>query len=110
LNIDYSKLLGHRVDYLSIDIDPCIQSLTVLKMLPQTTRFSVITFEYELPNSMVQEDSRGYLHNLGYTMVINNVADCEDWYVDSTVVPYSIIEKYRSIKDTKQDPKELLSG
>ena len=110
LKLDYSNLLGARVDYLSIDIDPGEQSLAVLKLLPITTRFSVITFEYEMPYSNVQSESRRYLTELGYELVINNVGDFEDWYVDNIVVDRAIINKYKSIKDCKQDPKDILIG
>lgn len=108
LSLDYNALLGPRVDYLSIDIDPGEQSLAVLKLLPTTTRFSVITFEYTIPKSFVQTESRRYLEELGYELVINNVGNYEDWYVDNTVVDRAIINKYQSIKDTAQDPKDIL--
>ena len=82
--------------------------MAVLKLLPTTTRFSVITFEYEIPGSFVQQESRRYLTELGYEMVINNVGDFEDWYVDNTVITRAIIDKYKSIKDTIQDPRDIL--
>jgi hypothetical protein len=108
LSLDYTQLLGSRVDYLSIDIDPAEQSLAVLKLLPTTTRFSVITFEYEVPRSYVQQESRRYLNELGYELVISNVGNFEDWYVDIQAVDRAIIDKYQSIKDNIQDPKDIL--
>ena len=107
LSLDYDQLLGSRVDYLSIDIDTGEQSLSVLKMLTTTTKFSVITFEYEIPKSFVQEESRRYLTELGYEMVLKNLGDFEDWYVDPLVVDRAIIDKYKDLSDTKKEPRDI---
>jgi len=94
LTIDYKSLLPDRVDYLSIDIDPGEQSLEVLKLLPVSTRFNVITFEFETPNSYTKIESKRYLLELGYKLVIENVyymynnikCPLEDWYVDADML------------------------
>mgnify|MGYP006269433765 CR=1 FL=1 len=98
LTLDYPAMFRHtdRIDYLSIDIDPGEQSLAVLKMLPPTTRFSVITFEFENPVSEIKNESKRHLLELGYQLVVENVSivynglDCpfEDWYIDPTVISY----------------------
>ena len=95
LTVDYS-FLPPKVDYLSIDIEPGEQSLAVLKLLPATTRFSVITFEFERSGSIPKIESKRYLLELGYKLVVEDVyyvynnIQCpfEDWYIDPTTLNY----------------------
>jgi len=96
LTVDYELLLRgqNHIDYLSIDIDPGEQSLAVLKLLPTTTRFGVITFEFEQPGSDVKIESKRYLLELGYKLVVEDVyyvynnikCPLEDWYVDTDIL------------------------
>ena len=87
--LDRAGLLG-VVDYLSIDIEPPENTLHALKRLPHDkVKFRVITFEHDLytggqaPN--VRTESRRFLKELGYHMVVNDVGldgkSVEDWWV-----------------------------
>ena len=107
LKIDYNELLKkykfpNQIDYLSIDIEPSINTFDCLKMLPlDEYRFSVITFEHDFyagdPHN-VREDSRKFLSSFGYKLVCSNVSNhsdiypFEDWYVDPNVVNSEIFE------------------
>jgi hypothetical protein len=90
----FSKTLtSNRIDYLSLDIEPSINTLKVLMNIPlDKVRFSVITFEHDLylSGNEVMLKSRELLTNYGYTLVTSNVMsngrDFEDWYVDPRVV------------------------
>ena len=113
LNIDYELLLDGlptQIDYLQIDIDPAISSFESLKKLPhEQRRFSVITFETDLydNNKQIQEDSREFLCNLGYELVLGNVAiknhdshewiAFEDWYVDPLVIDPKLVNQFKNI-------------
>lgn len=90
-----------QLDYLSIDIDPAEATYKALLRLPlQEYRFSVITYEHDnyTTGPRMMNESRKYLHELGYQRVISNVLtrgrDFEDWYVDPTVIGRSIFEPY----------------
>jgi hypothetical protein len=99
------KLWGNktRVDYLSIDVDPAEQTLSILKKLPlKKYRFNVITYEHELYCAGVgpRNESRKILTDLGYELVAKDVENVggdpfEDWYVDPTTINKS---KYRKFK------------
>lgn len=78
------------VDYLQLDCDPAENTLKVLKKIPfDKYAFRVITFEhdnYNPENRGIQEQSRDYLLELGYKLVVANVStdknrSFEDWYV-----------------------------
>ena len=108
LTLDYKEAfekynLPKQIDYLSIDIEPSINTLNALKKLPlDEYRFSVITFEHDYysgdPHNVLGE-SRKLLTSLGYKLVATNISNSgtqypfEDWYVDPTVVSNDIIEK-----------------
>lgn len=92
-----------QIDYLSLDIEPAIQTLSVLKKLPlDKFRFSVITYEHDRyvsgPECMVE--SRKIFQSFGYVRVVSNVLwegrDFEDWYIDPNVVPAHVYQKYIS--------------
>lgn len=93
-----------QIDYLSVDIEPSINTFTALKKLPHKDyRFSVITFEHDYysgdPYNVLPE-SREFLKSLGYKLVGTNLScegtdyPYEDWYVDPNVVSNEIIEKF----------------
>lgn len=100
-----------QIDYLSLDIEPANQTLSVLKKLPlHKYRFSVITYEHDCyvsgPECMT--NSRKILEAFGYVRVISNVLwegrDFEDWYVDPNVVPQHVFQQYLS---SNVDPKVM---
>ena len=106
LTLDYTQLFeecgfSKQIDYLSIDIDPGEQSLAVLKMLPTEYRFSVITFEFERPGSIIETESRQYLKSLGYYLAKQDVGlpggtPFEDFYIDPNIVS---IEQLKNLKE-----------
>jgi glycosyltransferase involved in cell wall biosynthesis len=84
-----SAELPKVIDYLSVDIDPPVNSLAALKRLPHHEyRFRVITFEHDLAFGGDNERnlSREFLRGLGYRLVVGDVSWCdhvvEDWWVD----------------------------
>lgn len=120
LSVKYSEVIssegfGNRLDYLSLDIEPNIQTLTCLKMLPlDKFRFSVITFETDFYDTNtdkkiseeVRKESRSILDSLGYTLVagnlsnITNDAPFEDWYLDSTFFDKKTIDLFKRDNDS----------
>lgn len=97
-----------QIDYLQIDIEspidqggrpshPIGQPLNGLISLPLTQyRFTVICFEHEFmlhyKNASLRDAQREILNNLGYSLVVK--LGHEDWWVDSTVIPYSLYKYY----------------
>ena len=97
-----------QLDYLQIDIEspmdqggrpiaPIGQPLNGLISLPLTQyRFNVICFEHEFmihyKNASLRDAQREILNNLGYSLVAK--LGHEDWWVDSTVIPYSVYKYY----------------
>lgn len=112
--LDYKEILkdADRIDYLSLDIEPNIQTLNCLKLLPlETCRFSVITFETDVydkqPNSpYVLSESRRILLEAGYIRVCGNISEgdlsspFEDWYLDSTIFSEDIIKNFMRLDDS----------
>jgi hypothetical protein len=107
---DYLKYLREheypkQIDYLQLDIEPAEQTLKALKKIPLTEfRFSVITYEHDLyvdpANAVIKEEARTILNAFGYKMVLENVTAgktnriFEDWWVDPTVIPDSVITEF----------------
>lgn len=110
LEVDFEDLLSGmpgQIDYLQVDLDSTA-SLQALSRLPHRKyRFSLITFETDLfdNNQQLQIDSRKYLEDLGYELLISNVAvknyatntwePFEDWYVDPGVINSDLIKKFK---------------
>lgn len=119
LELDYMSVLidnfsEDRVDYLSLDIEPNINTLNCLKRLPlDKYRFTCITFESDWydtnspkeQNDFVRSESRKILNDLDYVLVAGNIANMttnfvmEDWYVDGRFVPNAVIEYLRRQSD-----------
>ena len=110
LTVNYSNFPKY-FDYLQIDIDPPVQSFAVLKKITEHIRFSVITFEHDYcmafardkrfrelfiteKNHLVREQSRDYLKSLGYLMIVPNINNQEDWWVDPNMILAEIINSY----------------
>jgi len=101
MKVDWKPILEkyhapQRIDFLQIDIEPAINTLTALRQIPfNHYRFTVITFEHDLylapSNARIKLDAKSLLEGHGYLLVKDNVKDYlgrefEDWYVDSEYV------------------------
>ena len=109
LTTDYTELLtrhglGPVIDYLSCDIEPQELTLQALQTIDHTAyRFRVITFEHDHYNGgqgpRVREDNRTYLRNLGYHLLVGDVAHqgnlVEDWWVDPDLVDKDIMARLK---------------
>lgn len=103
LTVDYEMCLEEAgmprvIDYLSVDIDPPANSLKALQRLPHHKyRFRVITFEHDYSFGGVKErsESRAFLKDLGYQLVVSDVSwgdhVVEDWWVDPTNTDQQIV-------------------
>jgi hypothetical protein len=113
--IDYVKVFNELkyptiIDYLQIDCDPSEVSFNVLKKIPfDMYDFKVITFEhdhYQDETGEVRENSRKYLQQKGYTLILTNIGKddiaVEDWWVNPKHVD---INKLKSITDTSDKVK-----
>jgi hypothetical protein len=94
LKTDYFALLQKNdfpnvIDYLSLDIDPAIQTLRVLRVLPfDTYNFKVITFEHDSYSSgnTIKYLARMFLSKSGYRLEVKDVVaksfgKYEDWWL-----------------------------
>jgi hypothetical protein len=112
LNIDYLSLLKENkfpktIDYLQLDIDPALNTLECLKILPfNQYKFSIITYEtdvYCAPKE-IRDESRNILKNYGYELIFSDVCfnksdmPFEDWYVYPDLISKEILNK---IKETE---------
>ena len=100
--LDYDALLSGTYDYLQIDVDPALTSLTVLLNLPlDRVRFAVVTFEHDdYCTPGIRERSRRYLSSHGYEMVVGEIApdnynSFEDWWVHPDLVDAALVAKMR---------------
>jgi hypothetical protein len=77
-----------RVDYLSVDLEPPHLTLEALyKVFTNTKhRFSIITFEHDVwrDNQHILRASRELLSSHGYKLVVENINNQEDWWIDIT--------------------------
>jgi hypothetical protein len=98
------------IDYLQIDCDPAhISYETLLKIPFHAYEFKVITFEHDHSKDEtgeVRENSRKYLQQNGYTLILANIGKddiaVEDWWVNPKHVD---INKLKSITDTSDKVK-----
>ena len=93
-DVNYDKVLtdllkkhnADRVDYLSVDLEPPHLTLEALYKIITSTkcRFSVITFEHDAwrDNIHILKASRELLKSYNYQLVVDNINNQEDWYVD----------------------------
>ena len=109
--VDYNDLLNQAdindeiIDYLSMDCDPPNITFQALQQIFNTSRrrYRVITFEHDsyLAGNDIRDQSREYLTNHGYELVISNVSvegygAFEDWWVDPNLVDKDIINTLRN--------------
>lgn len=101
LTADYNTLMGsliqkdqeRRIDYLSVDLEPPINTFLALQKVPfDNFRFSVITFEHDMyrkdpghnfDSLYTLRESRKLLSELNYKLVFANMQ--EDWWVDGSL-------------------------
>lgn len=130
LTCDYNKLLKQyhlpkQIDYLQLDIDPEVNTFKALQKLPhQDYRFSVITYETDifLGQTAIAEQSRSFLTELGYELLIKNVGvkmlmkghstyntwvAFEDWYVDPSAVDWSVVSMFKDVSDDVKLPHKI---
>lgn len=112
--VDYDALfdevnLGPNFDYLQIDCEPPNISFAALKKIPLNKyTFSVITFEHDYytnEDQHVRDESRTYLEEHGYELVVNNISvddehPFEDWWVHPNFVSNDIISKLKCVDDS----------
>jgi hypothetical protein len=124
LTVDYNELLDNNfdgattIDYLQCDIEPSVNTLTALKLLPHDRyRFRAITFETDLYTGgkafSVREESRSFLTNLGYELIVGDVVvgnsnPFEDWWVDLNLVNRDVALNIKECAKRTQRPVELL--
>lgn len=127
LTLDYGKLLKEHfgelknIDYLQCDIDPCTNTFAALKNIPHNEyRFGVITFETDFyvggDAIQVRDESREFLLNLGYTLIIPDVlvnyhgtlVPYEDWYVDMNLVNPDVAKMIQYQSVLTRNPSDLL--
>ena len=95
LTLDYNKTISSmlstnktdRIDYLSIDMEPPEVTLDVLLKFPiEMCRFSIITFEHDLyrNNLHILKQSRELFEKNNYKLVVSNINNQEDWWIDSS--------------------------
>jgi hypothetical protein len=119
--LDFDSLLDslnlpERIDYLSLDIEPNVDTLACMKrLLLMARRFTVVTFETDhyagnegdnLPT--VRDDARKIMSAFDYVLVAGNIAlpgdktkPFEDWYLDGSFFDEASIVKF---KRTSDDP------
>ncbi len=110
-SIDYQELfsafdLPSSIDYLQIDIDPALQSLEALKLIPfEKYKFSVITFEHDRyrANRQIARESRKLLKGFGYKLIVKNVNSqklkpFEDWWIHPELVEKNIWINFKSYR------------
>ena len=120
--VDYKELfsinnLPYNIDYLQVDCEPASTTFEILKRIPfDEYKFGIITFEHDYykQDSNVRDESRKFLEEKGYELLIGDVAhNClqsfEDWWIHPEIVTkYTSREKLNSIKDIGSQPKCVL--
>lgn len=121
-SIDYDNMLygTDSIDYLQLDIEPSQHTFEILKKMPTSKRYAVITFETEYymggDNIIIRDESREYLKHLGYELIVpdakvfwqGDMVPFEDWYVDLSLVNKHVALSIQEMAKYTQDPKELL--
>lgn len=105
--LDYDSLVYTDYDYLQIDTEPALVSLSVLLKIPfEKHRFAVITFEHDAYHSSdIRDRSRQYLRSHGYILVAGDIAynrydSYEDWWVHPALVDSDLIKRMQDISGT----------
>lgn len=117
LHYDYHDCLKdspEQIDYLQLDLADWATLESLQKLPHDKHRFSVITFEHDIfqADPDIRSRSRQFLRDLGYFLLISNVAvknyatqtwePFEDWWIDPRILdPKDLCE----ISDTSDDIK-----
>ena len=113
---DYSTLLQATnavdvVDYLQVDCEPAENTFTALQRIPFSKyKFKVITFEHDHYTNMssgIRKESREFLSNLGYRLVVNDIStdrnrSFEDWWIHPDYISEGTLKQITSITDDVQ--------
>lgn len=124
LTMDFEKVLADNnaptvIDYLQLDLarDATFKALT--RLPHERHRFRVITFETDIFSGYTrdQERSQAYLRELGYELLIDNVAvknyptgtwePFEDWYVAPDLVDHDMMDLFRCVDGKTKLPHEI---
>lgn len=112
LEIDYSALMESMaldtvLDYLQISCNNPEQSYNVLERIPfKKYKFAVITFRHDFyQNQSLKEQSREFLKDNGYELVVNDVGcndtdSYEDWWVHPKLIDAEVIEYMKHQSDS----------
>jgi hypothetical protein len=125
--IDYEELfkeVGFNqtcFDYLQVDCEPPSTTFSALKKIPlHKYKFAVITFEHDFYNHVpendnykVRDESRKYLENFGYVLVVNNISvdlhhPFEDWWVHPDLVDKKIIDNMKMLSDNTKKAENYM--
>ena len=115
LVVDYNKLLQKHfpdtttIDYLQLDIEPPRNTYEALISIPfDKYKFSIITYEHDYYVDITRsyrDKSRKYLQDLGYVLLVPNIApieDCpfEDWWIHSDIAESVTLPKILNDQQT----------
>jgi hypothetical protein len=120
LTIDYESLLqnnkfSYNIDYLQLDIDPALNTLECLKIIPfNKYKFSVITYETDIYRSSkeIRDESRNILKNYGYELIFSDVCfknsdtPFEDWYIHPDLISEEILNKIKKTETSNIIPEK----
>lgn len=113
IKLDYDKILSefpsNKLSYLQIDVEPNIQSLNCLKLIPlDKYKFSCITFEHDAYsketskeyNNAIRKESEEILESQGYIAVAKNIENLggdefEGWYLLKEDFDEDTINKFK---------------
>lgn len=102
---DVLQKLGH-INYLSLDIDPPHQSIKALyKIFSYEHKIDVITFEHDayLAGDEVRAESRKFLIEQGYKLIVPNVMTHEEQFFEDWWVHNSFDHKNKFLSCIDQD-------
>jgi len=113
--------LPQQVDYLQLDLCDWATVEAMEKIPHDQYRFSIITFETDIfqADPDIQSHSRKFLQNLGYQLLIDNVAvknyatdtwePFEDWWVDPVSVDQDLINKFMCVDGRVKLPHHIFT-
>jgi hypothetical protein len=122
LKINYSQLfkdygLPKHIDYLQLDIEPPINTLECLKLIPfDEYTFSIITFEtdsYYSGNS-ISDISRKIFRDNNYEAIALDICNAdinypfEDWYVNPQFIDDKFIKLFKTNTDLKITAEQFI--
>ena len=111
-DIDYNNL-DDFYTYLQIDIEPPEHNLHILKRICTQIEFAIITFEHDFylgtsGSRWALEESRHFLSEQGYQMIVGRVHNFEDWWIHPDHVEKEIYQHYQQLDDKIFENKSIL--